>query len=232
MSKYLRLTDLYASVQGEGPRTGVPTTFIRFGGCNMRCAKWPCDTPYAIEPKQWRNDPTHTVDEIMELLLHKRYCYNVCITGGEPTMQPESLLRDLVETLTNDHRTIDLFTNGSLKPFPAWVTYPNVTVIMDWKLSGSGEGDTGLNIRMENVKYLQSKDMIKFVITGENDFEEAIEAWRTIESVHTGMQFSAGVAWQHMTERELLEKILVHGLPWRLNMQIHKYIFDPAERQI
>jgi 7-carboxy-7-deazaguanine synthase len=230
--KGLRLTDLYPSVQGEGPRTGVMTTFIRFGGCNMRCPLWPCDTQYAIQPAQWKNDPIVTAEEILDSLGRNfPPTKNICITGGEPTMQPEAELATLATTLLSRYNTIDLFTNGSLKPLPKWIEYAHVSVILDWKLPGSGEADTNVDIRRENVWRLTAKDMVKFVISDMDDFNKAEKIWVTL-SQHTPAKFSAGVAWGKMRERDLLNHILIRELPWMLNVQVHKYIFSPEERQI
>jgi 7-carboxy-7-deazaguanine synthase len=146
-------------------------------------------------------------------------------------MQPEDDLAILATTLIGKYHTIDLFTNGSLKPFPRWIEYSLVSVILDWKLPGSGEADRGVDQRRENVWRLGSKDMVKFVISDVNDFEHAINVWLAL-SHHTPAKFSAGVAWGKFEERKLLELILERGLPWMLNVQVHKYIFSPDERQI
>jgi 7-carboxy-7-deazaguanine synthase len=231
MAKGLRLTDLYSSLEGEGPRTGVMTTFIRFGGCNMRCPGWPCDTQYAIQPSLWKNDPILTPDEILERIAAMPDTENMCITGGEPTMQPDGPLEELASRLMFSGHTIDLFTNGSLKPLPEWTKATQVCVILDWKLNGSGESETGILTRTDNAKGLSSKDIIKFVVASQEDFAQAVNAYKVL-NVDTGAKFSAGVAWGTLEERDLLTTILNHNLPWRLNVQVHKYIFNPTERQI
>ena len=230
MPKGLRLSELYASVQGEGPRVGEPTVFVRFGGCNMRCPGWPCDTPHAIFPEQWKNDPVYDVEDLL-YQVRLQPGNNVCITGGEPTMQPAMPLADLVEGLLISGYTIDMFTNGSLIDFPHWVHEGNVSVILDWKLQGSGESQRGTEVRLKNAQQLGSKDAIKFVVKDDHDFKEAIDLWKAMKDT-VYAQFYVGAAWGHYQEARLVEQILTEDLPWRLNVQMHKYIWVGIEKGI
>jgi len=228
--KGLRLTELYSSIQGEGPRMGAVTTFVRFGGCNMRCAGWPCDTPQAIFPERWRHDPIVPADHIL------KKCYdmpgsNVCITGGEPTMQPTEELENLgTELLLHDY-TIDVFSNGSLKAFPLWmVMEPSVCIIMDWKLAGSEEHQNGVDVRIANAHVLKSKDALKFVIADDMDFESALFIWKALGDLECSIW--AGVAWGKYTEANLIERIKHARVPWRVNVQMHKYVYPGVEQGI
>jgi len=228
--KGLRLTELYPSIQGEGPRTGTVTIFVRFGGCNMRCPGWPCDTQHAIDPKIWRNDPVVEVKDLLDR-IEAMPGDNVCITGGEPTMQPHQELEDLALGLLDLGYSIDVFTNGSLHKFPEWMQPHAVTVIMDWKLKGSGEQQSGVEIRWENAKWLDFKDCIKFVIATDDDFDEAASLWKAMtHDVHAS--FWAGVAWEHYKESQLIQRILDEDLPWRVNIQTHKYVWPGVEKGI
>lgn len=76
----LRVAEIFSSVQGEGIWTGLPSTFVRVSGCNLRCS-W-CDTPYA----SWQPEgPTMTVPQILgEVERHPNR--HVVLTGGEPMM--------------------------------------------------------------------------------------------------------------------------------------------------
>jgi 7-carboxy-7-deazaguanine synthase len=227
--KKFKVNEVYSSIQGEGPRVGTPTIFARFSGCNMRCPAWPCDTPYAIYPDIWKHDPTMDVGEVVAK-INEHPGTNVCITGGEPTMQPEELLEELVEILTGQGYTVDMFTNGSLKQFPDWIALDPVVVIMDWKLEGSGEAERGLDVRTQNVKMLRRKDAIKFVVASEDDLEEAFTLWKDMKGVP--VEFYVGAAWNLFAEADLVNWILERNVPWKLNVQIHKYIFPDKDRGI
>jgi 7-carboxy-7-deazaguanine synthase len=159
----LRLTELYSSVQGEGPRTGEVTTFVRFGGCNLRCPGWPCDTQHAIDPAIWSKDPLVPPEQLLSDVL-KMSGNNVCITGGEPTMQDPAALQILGQGLLEHGRTVDVFTNGTMCMLPPWMGLETVCVMLDWKLQGSGDSQKGAEIRLVNAKHLSPKDGLKFVI--------------------------------------------------------------------
>lgn len=224
----MRLVEVYTSIQGEGPNTGKQIQFVRFGGCNMRCPGWPCDTEFAIDPKHkdlWiKLDPLGVASRIAAYPKH------VCLTGGEPLIQRQDELRRLVDSLLNDNYHIDLFTNGS-QPLPIWALKRQVTVVMDWKLPGSGEEATNLTTRGLNIECLQAKDAVKFVITDAADLTYAMDIWRTYQDAEC--QWWVGKAWNSdYTNAELVQTILAHELPWNLNIQMHKHIWDPEERGV
>jgi 7-carboxy-7-deazaguanine synthase len=226
----LRVVELYSSIQGEGPLTGVPTIFCRFGGCNMRCPGWPCDTPYAIEPAQWRNSPQYDAFKLRDM-INSLNGYNICFTGGEPTMQPPDLLLELYLQLRSYGYTFEMFTNGSLHELPPWIMSGSVHVMMDWKLPGSGEAETGRDIRLTNSGLLEVKDGIKFVIKDNEDFEVAIATYEMLRQRNCRATFWAGVAWGN-SEAELINKIIERNLPWRFNIQTHRYIWPEATKGV
>lgn len=149
----LRLNEHYVSVQGEGPNTGVMTQFVRFSGCNMRCPGWPCDTQHAIQPALFKDDPKLEPLSILAQADFSRAstgASHLCITGGEPFMQDRARLQELALAAISAGYTIDVFTNGSFE-FPSWVTFSPVTIIMDWKLKGSGEELTKIDVDRKSV---------------------------------------------------------------------------------
>ena len=103
--------------------------------------------------------------------------------------------------------------------------------MMDWKLKGSGESDFNLPDRVHNAVGLNEHDGIKFVVTGPRDFDEAVEVWKHLTSLGCHAQFWLGAAWGRVKEAELVEWILENGLPWKLNVQVHKYIWPADERR-
>ena len=155
---------------------------------------------------------------------------NICITGGEPFTQPQDLLHDFAMRLLNRAHTIDVFTNGT-RAFAPWATDDDVCVVMDWKLRGSGEANVARAIREMNLETLKYKDFVKFVVTGDEDLAEAVDIWKRYADI-TNARWCVGAAWDKIHEADLVHWVIEQGLPWNVNVQVHKFIFDPQERQI
>jgi 7-carboxy-7-deazaguanine synthase len=238
----MKLVEVYTSVQGEGPRTGVPTTFVRFGGCNLRCPGWGegklpdgrivngCDTIFAVYP-EWRHtwEPIE-IDSLLERI--PEFPENICLTGGEPLIQKAEDLNELAIQLKRRGHTIDLFTNGS-RPLPVWTRSSRVIVIADYKLPGSGEYGSFNN---DNWYQLAPKDALKFVCKDRGDFNVAREAVTAFLSTPTRMppsppMFYFGPVWGELDPAELVEWMQELPFEAHLNLQTHKYVWDPNERK-
>jgi 7-carboxy-7-deazaguanine synthase len=233
----MRLSELYPSVQGEGPRVGVPTLFVRFGGCNLRCPGWPCDTPHAIFPETYRHEweklsPEGLVERIT-ILAARKGISNICLTGGEPFLQPKDDMHKLIAELDDAGYQIEAFSTGTL-PYGAQAVR-KVNFVVDWKLPGSGEHDVGHTERLKNLERLSSEDKgdaVKFVIKDWADFVAAKQAWEDFVQHLRGITTFYGVAWGHLENSDLINWVLDAGLPWRLNVQVHNHIWDRSQRAI
>lgn len=244
----MKLCEVYTSVQGEGPNTGEPTTFVRFGGCNLRCPGWGtyvqledgsleqvglpkdkyvgdlpifegCDTVFAVYP-EWRDTwssltPREVADRVSD--FPKR----VCITGGEPLIQPREQMEQLINILRQRRHLFDLFTNGS-RLLPRWATWPHTTVIMDYKLPGSKEYGT---FNENNWELLTNKDAIKFVLKDENDYEVAMDV---LNHAQPTCQIFLGPVWG--VDPDWVAEKVVQTPKAMLNIQLHKYLWHPEER--
>lgn len=235
----LRLSEHYSSVQGEGPRVGTLTQFVRFAGCNMRCPGWPCDTQHAIDPAIWRHqsekvDPHQLRDRVHEE-AKRTGAYNVCLTGGEPFLQPSEELFEFIQSIQPGLFTFEVFTNGSF-PFPAWTKDPHINMLftMDWKLRSSGEGNTALSTRIENARWLQASDGIKFVVNFIEDMFDALNEANSFKADGYEGSFWLGRVWgSKLTDQDLVSFMMEHKLhDWRLNVQVHKLIWEPDARSV
>lgn len=233
----LRLDEHYVSVQGEGPRVGLPTQFVRFGGCNLRCAGWPCDTQHAIQPK-YRNEWVHLrATEISDhaiALRDQTGASNICLTGGEPFLQPKAELQDLLFYLLSHDFTVECFSNGTLE-YPEWAS--GIKFIMDWKLDGSGEGGVNHETRWKNLVLLNRSGLeqaVKFVLKDTDDLKEAeLHYHNMLEENLFNIQFFYGRVWDaEWTDAQMIDAVMKKKLPWRLNMQVHNYIYDRSMRGI
>ncbi|WP_261301840.1 7-carboxy-7-deazaguanine synthase QueE [Paenibacillus andongensis] len=219
------MVEIFETVEGEGTRAGFPTVFVRLFGCNLRCT-W-CDTKYSYPPAEAEN--VMTIAEIISKVETYR-SRHICLTGGEPLLYGEKSLA-LIDALAELEQVDDLHieTNGAidLALFVERVASPKVRYIMDFKLPDSGE--MGQMI-MSNLALLREQDELKFVIGSEHDFRTAVEV---LEQHPTKALPMFSPVWETMPPRKLVELMLDAGLSKvKLNMQLHKIIWDPAMRGV
>ena len=152
----MRVIEVFHSLQGEGPLTGVRTTFVRAARCNLRCS-W-CDTQYSFGPGRRRS----VSSLLAEVARHKTR--HVCLTGGEPLLQSESV--ELVERLADRGVTTVVETGGSLDVSP-YLRVPRLVLSVDVKCPSSTM--EGRNL-WTNLPLLRSRDVLKFVIADRKDY--------------------------------------------------------------
>lgn len=108
------LTEIFASIQGEGTHTGTPAVFVRLAGCNLSCRF--CDTDYALRELL-------SVEEIVERVRAAGGpCPTVVLTGGEPLAQTQSAA--LIAALQRDGRRVHIESNGTIRaalPAGVWL---------------------------------------------------------------------------------------------------------------
>jgi 7-carboxy-7-deazaguanine synthase len=223
------IIEIFKSIQGESTRAGLPCIFVRLAGCNLRCV-W-CDTAYAFH-----GGMKHSVDDVLDRVRSLsgdpgRKTSLVEITGGEPLLQPET--PELARKLLASGYTVMIETSGErfVGALPR-----EVIKIVDIKCPDSGEAGT---FDPANLDAVDQKDEIKFVIAGRRDYDFAREFTRRhhlAERVHQVL-FSPvfegpNGQWPGLSPRELTEWILADGLPVRLGLQLHKFIWDPAMKGV
>ncbi len=201
----MKIIEAFRSIQGEGKYIGVPTYFIRSSGCNLRCS-W-CDTSYAFD-----GGKDMSLEEIVALTESD---YHVSITGGEPMIQPEFL--ELVDMLLDDGKFITVETNGSID-VSSIAGRENVMISMDVKCPSSKMTDKMI---LDNIRLLEEKDQVKFVIADEKDLDFAI---KTIDQYEPKAEviFGAvgGLNLKYLAEEVVRRKLNVRVLP-----QLHKIIW-------
>ncbi len=178
MKKYLLYDSLFLSFQGEGPKSGVLSVFLRTAGCNLSCSF--CDTLYAVDSKfsnKWLKDtPEIVARKIKEISDNAS---NLIITGGEPLLQ-KNLIKEIIIKTKDEFKSIEIETNGTLSGrelFPFGLHF-NVSP----KLSNSGEPyekRVNINILKEFADY--EKSIFKFVVKEREDFDEIEELRKKID---------------------------------------------------
>jgi 7-carboxy-7-deazaguanine synthase len=213
----LTVSEIFKSIQGETSRAGLPCCFVRLAGCNLHC-NW-CDTEYA----RGGEGSAMSVESVLERLdrLGGRL---TCITGGEPMLQADAVVR-LAEELLARGKTVLIETNGSLDlaPLP-----PEVTVVMDVKCPGSGEEDTTLPA---NLQKLGPGDEVKFVIVDRTDFDWAVAFLRQ-NYLLDGPEILFAPVHERLKPRTLAGWILESGLDVRLQVQLHRLLWPDRERGV
>jgi 7-carboxy-7-deazaguanine synthase len=217
LSAFLRITEIFHSVQGESTWAGQPCTFVRLTGCPLRCT-W-CDTAYAFHGGE-RITLDAIVDRVKEIGTPL-----VEVTGGEPLAHPNAFV--LVRQLLDAGFTVLVETSGAFDIEPV---DQRAHVIMDLKCPGSGEVARN---RWENLDHLTGNDEIKFVVSDRVDYEWMVEVIRSRgldERMKAGSLRALLVSpvWQSMDFQQLAEWVLADRLPVRYQIQLHKIIWGPA----
>jgi 7-carboxy-7-deazaguanine synthase len=203
----LRITEIFHSLQGEADTVGFPTVFVRLTGCPLRCQY--CDTQYAFHGGEWWE-----LERIVARVREFATPY-VCVTGGEPLAQKACLT--LLTLLCDAGLRVSLETSGAMSL--AGVD-PRAVRVVDVKTPGSGEEHRN---RYQELATLQSRDLVKFVICGRDDYEWSRAKLRELALPGCTVLFSP--SHEQLPARELADWILEDRLAVRLQIQLHKYLW-------
>lgn len=212
----LTVSEIYLSIQGESTHTGRPCVFVRLTACNLRCV-W-CDTPYAFTGGAKRS-----VDDVIAE-IRTLDCRLVELTGGEPLVQPDAI--PLMERLVADGFEVLLETGGHM---PIDDVPDEVVTILDVKCPGSAEA---AKMHWANLDRLSPIDEVKFVIRDRADFDYALAVVQRhqLDGRVAAILFSP--VFGVLAPAELARWVLEAHAPVRLQLQTHKYIWDPATRGV
>ena len=216
MPRALKINEIFFSIQGESTHAGRPCIFVRLSACPLRCTY--CDTEYAFYEGKLRG-----FDEIFAE-LKKFPTRLVEVTGGEPLAQPAVL--DFMRELIAQGYELLLETSGA---FPIDKVPPEVQIIMDIKTPDSGEH---LKNHWDNIASLRKgRDEVKFVLGSKDDFAFAcaiVEQHKLFEKATV----LASPVFGKVENLDLANWILESGYPFRMQLQMHKYIWAPTARGV
>ena len=220
----MRIAEKFISINGEGTRAGELAVFVRFTGCNLRCSY--CDTMWANEPGCPYEDmsPVQICDYVRSTGIK-----NVTLTGGEPLLQKD--MGELIGLLIKECGVrVEIETNGAvdLRPFSE-LPEGRPVFTMDYKLPSSGCEDRMI---AENFSVLEKEDMVKFVSGSRADLERAgeiIEKYGLLDRCH--VYFSP--VFGKIEPAEIVDFMLNKRMnKARIQIQMHKVIWDPNERGV
>jgi len=207
----LVIHEIYASIQGESTFAGLPCTFVRTTGCNLRCT-W-CDTTQAFfgGTRMARSDvlakALATQTQLVEL------------TGGEPLLQPGVF--PLMTELCDAGRTVLVETSGEADVSRV---DPRVHKIMDLKAPGSGESARN---RWSNLNHIRHTDELKFVLSDRTDYEWMRDVIATHNLASCTPNLLASTVFGRLSPKSVVQWVLEDRLPVRVQLQMHKYIWAP-----
>lgn len=216
------VVELFTSINGEGVLAGQLAVFVRFRGCNLNCSY--CDT-------QWANQPDApitpmTAEQIRDAILATGVSL-VTLTGGEPLCQPQ--LRELLTLLAQEPTLhMEIETNGS-KDLTPLLDIPNVTFTMDYKLAGS---DMEKHMRLANFPLLRPQDTVKFVVSSIADLDRAREVISQYQLTDRCYVYLSPV-FGKIDPADIVTYMTNHTMNHvRLQLQMHKFIWDPNARGV
>lgn len=209
------INEIFFSIQGESTLVGLPTVFVRTTGCNLRCTY--CDTKYS-----YYEGAKQTLESIIAE-IEKSKTKTICITGGEPLAQPNTL--DLMVELCNRGYTVSLETSGS---YNIDVVDTRVIRIVDIKTPGSGE-EKSFDFKI--LDHLTPRDQVKFVLCSQDDYDWAKNFIFKFD-LHQKLTVLMSPSFGEFSPKNLAEKILEDSLPVRMQLQMHKYIWGPEQRGV
>lgn len=212
----LVIHEIYASIQGESTFAGLPCTFVRTTGCNLRCS-W-CDTPQAF----YGGTRMTRADVLSQALATGTDL--VELTGGEPLLQPGVF--PLMAELCDAGRTVLVETSGEADVSRV---DPRVHKIMDLKAPASGESARN---RYSNLDHIGAGDELKFVLCDRTDYEWMRETIRTRELARRTPNLLASTVFGKLATKVLVGWVLEDKLPVRVQLQMHKYVWAPEAQGV
>lgn len=219
----MKVVEIFKSIDGEGKRAGLPTTFVRLYGCNLRCTY--CDTKYSYDDSDSvLNMTPYDILERVKMFGVK----SVTITGGEPLIHKD--INILLDLLITDGFNINIETNGAvdLLPFVANFAYAHSSgqlfFTMDYKCPSSGCENEMI---LSNIKLLRPSDVLKFVVETEEDLGRAQSI-----SKNCNAQVYVSPVFGKIDLAEMTSYVIDHIPDAKVQLQLHKIIWDKNERGV
>lgn len=213
----MKVNEIFYSIEGEGRRAGMPCVFIRLFGCNLNCSY--CDTRYSCSGEDYTE---MSIEEILKRV--KKYnCPNVTVTGGEPLIHKD--INTLLEELSAKDYQVNVETNGSI--IPPSHNDSNIFYTVDYKTYSSGMTD---RMNPKTFSTMSIFDVLKFVVGSREDLDQAYDFVKNnniIADIYVSPIFG------QIEPKEIVEYLKEHHLNfWKVQLQLHKYIWEPQKRGV
>ena len=222
MAKF-QVVEKFVSINGEGQSAGALAVFIRLRGCNLACSY--CDTRWACTDDADAVEMTE--GEIIDYVKSTGVT-NVTLTGGEPLLAKSiDVLLQAFAQCTD--LALEIETNGSISiaKYASMEHAPSFT--LDYKLAGSGMEQY---MDVSNFALLQSKDTVKFVCSSVDELDrvcEIVDQYRISEKCRVLISPVFG----SIEPADMVDYLILHQRnDIRLQLQLHKFIWDPNKRGV
>lgn len=222
MGKF-KVAEKFVSINGESKKAGELACFIRFAGCNLNCSY--CDTRWANE----ENVPYEVMSEEEIYTYIKRMgVFNVTLTGGEPLVQEN--IGALIELLlTDEELCIEIETNGAVPIEPFCFGHGNLSFTVDYKLPDSGMEDRMCH---DNFLRVSENDAVKFVASSERDLDRAREIIEQYNLTDRTMVYIS-TCFGALKPETVVDYMIKNNMnKVKLQLQMHKYIWEPERRGV
>lgn len=216
----MKVVEIFESIDGEGIFAGFPATFIRLYGCNLRCSY--CDSEYSFSGNNYTEMAVEDIVQKAQQYNHK----HITLTGGEPLIHKD--VEKLIRALAGRNFKVNIETNGVVD-ISSYLKKRNVLFTLDYKCPSSGMEDKMLVCNFLNVRKC---DVVKFVVGSAEDLntaEKIIKEYNLNENCNVFLSPVFG----KIEPVEIVDFILKRHLEGvRVQLQLHKYIWDPNQRGV
>lgn len=218
----MKVNEIFFSIQGESSSIGLPTVFVRFTGCNLRCTY--CDTKYSYFEGE-ADTPESIMGKIRSYAIKR-----VCLTGGEPLIQPHSEMQQLLDLLAAEEYEVSIETDGSID-ISKFQLHDRQRFIVDMKVPSSKMSD---KMDFDNLKRIvPTRDEIKFVVGNREDYEWSKQLIQQYDLDPTnGYRLVFSPIFADLTPLQLVQWLLEDRLDARFQVQLHKIVWDPNLRGV
>ena len=191
------IVEIFHSIQGEGYHSGVPSIFVRFGKCNLKC-EW-CDT-------EFNEFEYFSLEEVIDL-IEEFECKKIIFTGGEPALQN---LEPIVNSLRPKGYNFSIETNGT-------VEIPEG--IIDW-ICVSPKNQLYPNVNLRQLK----GDELKVVWVGQDlSMYDELKVGFKHHYLQPCYDESKSIEWNGKNFHDTFE-LVKRNPEWCLSLQTHKWM--------